>query len=127
MNTPIPSFARAPLSFAVAAFACLSLAASHTAKAQAATASGFATLQGFVIDSVHNTPLAGAVVMVDGTTRHGITTSEGRYLIDSIPPGSRRVALSHPLLDTIGLSMASPPITLSAARCRTSPRKRRPR
>lgn len=118
MNTPISSFARAPLSVAVGAFACLSLAATHPAKAQAG-ASGFATLQGFVIDSVHNVPLVNAVVMVDGTTRHGITSAEGRYLIDSIPPGNRRVALSHPLLDTIGLSMASPPITLTAGRVTT--------
>ena len=120
MHTPTSSSARAPIWFAVAASACLALATTRTAQAQSATtAPAFATLQGFVIDSVHNAPLVGALVMVDGTSRHGVTTAEGRYLIDSIPPGSRRVALSHPLLDTIGLAMASPPINLVAGKVTT--------
>lgn len=120
MKTATSSSTRAPFWFAVAASAFVALAATRTALAQSPAASaGFAALQGFVIDSIHNTPLVGAMVMVDGTSRHAVTTSEGRYLIDSIPPGSRRVALSHPLLDTIGLSMASPPITLAAGRVTT--------
>jgi hypothetical protein len=110
-----------------AAFACLVWTAIRPADGQIvpraptapASSSTFATLQGFVIDSIHKAPLAGALVHVDGTTRNAMTTAEGRYLIDSIPPGNYRLALSHPLLDTIGLVMASPPIALAAGKVMT--------
>ena len=116
MNSATLSSLRAPLC-AAAAFACLSLTATPTAQAQAPA--GFATLQGFVIDSIHNTPLAGAFIQVDGTTRKARTSPEGRYLIDSIPPGTHRLALSHPLLDTIGMVMVSPPLALAAGKVMT--------
>jgi hypothetical protein len=101
---------------AAAALASLSLTAISAVQAQAAPAAGFATVQGFVIDSIHNAPLAGAFVHVDGTTRKSTTTAEGRYLIDSIPAGTHRLSLSHPLLDTIGLVMVSPPLALAAGK-----------
>src|ERR1051325_6189767 len=82
-------------------------------------APGFAALQGFVIDSVHNTALAGATVQIEGTTRSTKTTAEGRYLIDSIPPGSHRVLISHAVLDTIGLSLVSPSLALRADQVHT--------
>jgi hypothetical protein len=102
--------------------ACLAIAPSRGVNGQvvpparpAATASGFGVLQGFVIDSVHNgAPLVNASVVIEGTTRAGVTTAEGRYRIDSIPPGSHRVVVLHPLLDTLGVSMRSPPYPFGA-------------
>ena len=67
--------------------------------------SGVGTIRGAVFDSVHNTPLAGAIVLIDGFARVGQTGADGRYMIDSIPPGSYRLNVSHPLLDTIGLAV----------------------
>ena len=74
----------------------------------AAAASKFGYLQGVVIDSVHGNPLSGALVQVEGTGRLGATDSLGRFLIDSILPGSYRLLVEHPLLDTLGISLVTP-------------------
>jgi hypothetical protein len=51
-------------------------------------ASTTAYLQGVAVDSIHGQPLIGAAVQLEGTDRLGITDSLGRFLIDSIKPGS---------------------------------------
>jgi hypothetical protein len=68
---------------------------------------GLAAIEGFVIDSVHNAPLTGAMLHVEGTQRGGVTTAEGRYRIDSIPAGRHRIMIVHPVLDTIGIPMVT--------------------
>jgi hypothetical protein len=83
------------------------------------TPAAFATVGGFVFDSVHSTPLAGALVHIDGVKRTGLTSADGRYRIDSVPPGSYRLFLAHPVLDTIGLTLATQPIGLPADRMTT--------
>ncbi|MGH9887055.1 MAG: carboxypeptidase regulatory-like domain-containing protein [bacterium] len=91
--------------------------AARTAPAQntpPAAGAAFSVLQGFVMDSVHDVPLAKAVVVVEGTGRSGVTTDEGRYRIDSIPAGSHRVMVLHALLDTIGISMRTPAYPFTA-------------
>ncbi|MEO7713421.1 MAG: carboxypeptidase regulatory-like domain-containing protein [Gemmatimonadaceae bacterium] len=80
--------------------------------AAAVPTTGF--LQGTVMDSVHGEPLVGALITVDGTARMGITDSIGRFLIDSIQPGSYRVLVDHPMLDTLGISLVTPPMTFGA-------------
>src|SRR5215467_422065 len=75
---------------------------------------GFAKLQGFVIDSVHNGPLAKAVVLVEGASRQTMTDIDGRFIIDSIPAGQHRIMVLSPVLDTLGLSMRTPPYTFTA-------------
>ncbi|HEY7394118.1 MAG TPA: carboxypeptidase regulatory-like domain-containing protein, partial [Gemmatimonadaceae bacterium] len=82
------------------------LGAQNTPPVGAAT--GFSALQGFVMDSVHNEPLADAVITVEGTGRSAKTTAGGQFRIDSIPAGSHRVVVMHPLLDTLGISMRTP-------------------
>jgi Carboxypeptidase regulatory-like domain/TonB-dependent Receptor Plug Domain len=82
------------------------------APAPAVPTTGF--LQGVAMDSLHGEPLAGALLSVEGTTRMAITDSLGRFLIDSIEPGSRRVLVDHPILDTLGISLVTPPITIGA-------------
>ena len=73
-----------------------------------------AFLQGTALDSVHGEPLVGALITVDGTARMDITDSIGRFLIDSIQPGSYRVLVDHPMLDTLGISLVTPAMTFVA-------------
>ena len=80
--------------------------------APAVPTTGF--LQGTAMDSVHGEPLVGALITVDGTARMGITDSIGRFLIDSIQPGSYRVLVDHPMLDTLGISLVTPPMAIGA-------------
>jgi Carboxypeptidase regulatory-like domain len=77
-------------------------------------AAGFAKVQGFVIDSVHNGPLSKAVVLVEGASRQTMTDVDGRFVLDSIPPGQHRVMVLSAVLDTLGLSMRTPPYTFTA-------------
>ncbi len=76
-------------------------------------AAGFAKVQGFVIDSVHNGPLSNAVVLVEGASRQTMTDADGRFELDSIPPGQHRVQVLSAVLDTLGLSMRTPPHTFT--------------
>ena len=70
----------------------------------------YAYLQGVATDSIHGEPLTGALIQVEGTGRIGPTDSLGRFLIDSIPPGTYRLLVDHPMLDTLGISLVSPPM-----------------
>jgi hypothetical protein len=93
------------------------LSAPGTLGAQVATPpapGGFAKLQGFVIDSVHNGPLSKAVVLVEGVSRQTMTDVDGRFVLDSIPPGAHRIQVLSPVLDTLGLSMRTPAHTFTA-------------
>lgn len=74
--------------------------------------SGFATVTGVAIDSVRGGYLRGAIVSLSNTSRIAITDSLGRFRIDSISAGTYSLRLSHPLLDTLGLSVVTRPIEL---------------
>jgi hypothetical protein len=82
-------------------------------------AGGLAAVQGYVVDSLHNKPLAGATVTVYGTSRTTVTTPEGRYLIDSVPSGNHRVLLLHPMLDTIGITVVTRVLSFVACQMTT--------
>jgi hypothetical protein len=71
-------------------------------------------LQGTAVDSLHGEPLVGALISVDGTSRMAISDSLGRFLVDSIPAGAYRVLVDHPMLDTLGISLVTPPLTIGA-------------
>ena len=71
----------------------------------------YAYLQGVAYDSIHGEPLSGALISVEGTGRIGPTDSLGRFLVDSILPGSYRLLVDHPILDTIGISLVTPAMT----------------
>ena len=73
-----------------------------------------AYLQGVAFDSVHSAPLVGAIIQVEGSGRFAITDSLGRFLADSIRPGSYRLVVDHPILDTIGISLVTPPLSFAA-------------
>lgn len=71
-------------------------------------------LQGVAVDSLHGEPLIGALISVEGTARMAISDSLGRFLIDSIPPGSYRVVVDHPILDTLGITLVTPRMGIGA-------------
>ena len=71
-------------------------------------------LQGVAIDSIHGTPLVNAMIQLSGTDRVGITDSLGRFLVDSITPGSYKVDVDHPILDTLGILLSTAPMQFVA-------------
>ncbi|HEY6826712.1 MAG TPA: carboxypeptidase regulatory-like domain-containing protein [Gemmatimonadaceae bacterium] len=102
----------------VAALACVlavPAARAQTGNPPASTSpGGLATVKGFLTDSIHNTSLSKALVIVEGANRSTATDADGHYVIDSIPPGPHRVSVLHPLLDTLGVLMRSPEIPFAA-------------
>jgi len=74
---------------------------------------GYGAISGLAVDSLRGGVLVGARVEIEGTRHAGITDSAGRFTIDSVPPGSHRLFLVHPLFDTLGLSVVSPSIAFS--------------
>jgi carboxypeptidase family protein/TonB-dependent receptor-like protein len=99
----------------IVALAAASADAQNPAPAPAA---GVATLHGVVTDSLHGSLLIGALVRVDNSTHEGFTDSLGRYRVDSIPAGMHRLVVVHPLLDTLGISLVTPPLTLAVGDAR---------
>jgi hypothetical protein len=90
---------------------------SATAPASAAQPPAPATtgyLLGVAFDSVHSEPLIGAVIQIEGAGRFAISDSLGRFVTDSVPPGSYRLVVDHPVLDTLGITLVTPPMTFSA-------------
>ena len=62
---------------------------------------------GVVVDSVRGRPLVGATIVVSGTDVQGVSDSTGRFVIDSIPAGEHTMAVLHPFLDEMGLSLTT--------------------
>jgi hypothetical protein len=91
--------------------------AAGVARAQdssAARANRPARITGVVIDSLHETALTNADVVIDGTNRSARTDSGGTFHLDSVPPGAIRLGVFHPLLDSVGVSIGSPPLVVRA-------------
>ncbi|MDB4881801.1 MAG: hypothetical protein JWL95_567 [Gemmatimonadetes bacterium] len=70
-------------------------------------------LQGVAVDSIHGGPLANALIQLEGSDRAAITDSLGRFLVDSVKPGSYRIAVDHPILDTLGITLSTEPVTIA--------------
>jgi hypothetical protein len=93
------------------ALAACSAGAQNPAPAASGIATGVGSLSGTVTDSLHDVLLRGALVRVDQTTREGFTDSLGHFHIDSVPAGQHRLVVIHPLLDTLGISLVTQPMT----------------
>jgi hypothetical protein len=100
----------------VAASAVLLWLSCPAASAQTAAEPQYGAIEGVALDSLHNDYLRDALVSVRGTSRSAITDSRGKFRIDSIPPGSREVEMSHPTLDTIGVGVRSPMLEIVAGK-----------
>ncbi|HEY4954504.1 MAG TPA: carboxypeptidase-like regulatory domain-containing protein [Gemmatimonadaceae bacterium] len=98
------------------AFCVASATAAVTVGAQtpAGPAAGFVTIEGVALDSLHSDYLRGALIVVEGANKTAITDSLGRFRLDSVPPGLRRISVVHPTLDTVGIALQTPPLQLSA-------------
>lgn len=70
---------------------------------------GKAEIAGVVLDSLHGRYLKGAEIIVEGADKSAITDSAGRFTIAGLPPGTYRVGVFHPLLDTLGIALATKP------------------
>lgn len=78
---------------------------------------GFAAIAGVVDDSLRGGPLAGASVLVLGTSlRAAVTTVDGLFRIDSIPPGEVQILVRHPLLDSLSMTVTSSKFPVAAGR-----------
>ncbi len=78
--------------------------------------SSMTSIQGVVGDSLHGGPLAGAVIMLDGQPRAAVTDSVGRFRLDSVYAGLYRVGIFHPILDSLGTSLATRPVRFNAGK-----------
>jgi hypothetical protein len=87
-----------------------------TARVPSGRTTGYATLVGTVDDGLRGGPLAGAVILIDGQSRQTVTDSIGWFRLDSVAAGRYRVGIFHPVLDSLGTSLASTPVTLVAGR-----------
>ena len=93
------------------ALAVCSAQAQNPAPAATGLATGVGSVSGTVTDSLHDVLLRGALVRIDQTTREGFTDSLGHFHIDSVPAGQHRLVVIHPLLDTLGISLVTQPMT----------------
>jgi hypothetical protein len=73
-----------------------------------------ASIAGIVIDSLNGRYLSGADVIVEGAKKSLVTDSLGKFFVDSLPPGTYQVGVFHPLLDTLGISLATKPFHIGA-------------
>jgi hypothetical protein len=74
-----------------------------------APSEGHPTLSGIVFDSLNDSPVRGATVVVAGTTHQAITDANGNYKfdIDSLPEGMLTVGFFYPAMDSLGIT---PPV-----------------
>jgi hypothetical protein len=72
-------------------------------------------LSGFVLDSMTNLPLAGATILISGTTLSAVSDAGGRFHfeLDTLPPGTYVVGFFHPSLDSMGITPPSRPVTIA--------------
>jgi hypothetical protein len=72
-------------------------------------APGKAQIVGVVVDSLNGRYLSHAEVVVEGSRALIETDSLGKFEIDSLAPGTYQVGVFHPLLDTLGIILATKP------------------
>ena len=73
-----------------------------------------ASIGGTVFDSVRGKPMAGARVFLSGTSLASVTSEDGSYAIDSIPPGKYLVSVLAPRIDSLLLEPPAREVVLSA-------------
>ena len=80
---------------------------------------GPASIAGIAYDSVRNRPMSGAQIVIQGTPQITVAGSDGHFRFDSVPPGTYRLLVAHPVLDSIGIQLMTPPITVTAGQAIT--------
>lgn len=70
------------------------------------------SIRGVAVDSLRGAPLVGAEVMIAGTTTATVSDSTGAFRFDNLKPGEYRLGLFHPTLDSLGIGVSSPLMTV---------------
>ncbi len=78
----------------------------------AQTGAHSARIVGVVSDSINERPLRGAEVVVSGVAAPVTTDSLGRFTVDSLAPGTYQVGVFHPLLESLGVTLATKPFAI---------------
>lgn len=71
---------------------------------------------GTVVDSTTFTPLSGARVFLWETSHQGISDDQGRFSVDSVPPGRYSVVFFHERLGQLGISAGPAQVRVEAGR-----------
>jgi protocatechuate 3,4-dioxygenase beta subunit len=88
---------------------------SHSSPTAVPASAALGTLIGSAIDSLHDAPLADAVVtIVQLPRKSAITSNTGAFKIDSIPPGRYTIEILHPVLDSLRIRVVSDTIDIAA-------------
>ncbi|HXC26286.1 MAG TPA: carboxypeptidase regulatory-like domain-containing protein [Gemmatimonadaceae bacterium] len=78
-------------------------------------------LVGIVVDSLHDGPLAGALVTVVQLPRRSVMTSpSGAFRLDSLPPGKYTLDIQHPVIDSLGIQVRSDTLLVAAGQTQTA-------
>jgi hypothetical protein len=99
------------------------LAAHADAAAQTPSQVVGGRIEGVAVDSIHGGYLRDAVVSLSRDGLSAVTDSAGQFRIDAVPDGTYSLRLTHPILDTLGLTVSTrmfevrqgPPTTLLLA------------
>lgn len=93
---------------------------SASAKASNSANALTGSILGIVTDSLHGAVLSEAVVaVVQLPRRSALTSAQGAFRIDSLPPGRYTLEVSHAVLDTIGLRVLSDTVVVRAGETQT--------
>lgn len=95
--------------FFLIAFATLGAQTNPAPASSSGATGGKARILGAVLDSLNGGVLAGADILVEGAKASTKTDSLGKFEFDSLPPGTFRLGVFHPRLDTLGLSIVTRP------------------
>src|SRR5687768_14891453 len=74
-----------------------------------AAKTGRAEIMGTVIDSLNGRYLSGADVIIEGAKATLVTDSRGAFRVDDLAPGTYQIGVFHPMLDTLGVTLATKP------------------
>ncbi|OYV65664.1 MAG: hypothetical protein B7Z72_12115, partial [Gemmatimonadetes bacterium 21-71-4] len=83
---------------------------------QAPPAAKPASLSGFAYDSVRGRPMDGAQILVQGTSLVAVAGADGKFHLDSVPPGPHRLQAVQPILDSLGIQLVTPPVAFAAGK-----------
>lgn len=76
----------------------------------AGTTTGRGQIVGVVIDSLNGRYLPGADILIEPTRATFQTDSLGRFQVDSLSPGTYKLTVFHPVLDTLGITLVTRPV-----------------
>src|SRR4051812_36790779 len=88
---------------------CRSQQPIHTSKRGSVDTAHVGRITGVVIDSLDGRGLADADVLAEGkTVKVTRTDATGSFSIQAVQPGTYRITVSHPLLETLGVLLITP-------------------